>query len=99
LAINDQGSEFNKWEILVEPFRYDPRKYFHNILVNTKESVVNIWFLQRFVHSQKDFLIYGGPGTGKTQVIDTFFEEYMENHLLPLKIVFSKFSDATGTEK
>jgi Cdc6-like AAA superfamily ATPase len=44
-------------------------------------------------------LIYGGPGTGKTQVIDTFFEEYMENHLLPLKIVFSKFSDATGTEK
>ncbi len=43
--------------------------------------------------------IYGPAGTGKTQLIDSFLEEQLESHFVPLKIVFSKYSTAQSTEQ
>ena len=49
--LNKSGSEFSKWDLIVDPYKYEPKMSYFDIFVPTKESACYSWFATRFLKS------------------------------------------------
>lgn len=96
---NKTGSEFLKWDLIIEPFKYQQNMSFFEMFVPTKESVCYSWFSQRFLRVQEPLFFTGPTGTGKTIVMRTVIKDFVETkNYQSVEITFTYQTKSRNTQ-
>jgi dynein heavy chain len=60
------SNEWIKWTASVNPYKYDPKLSFGELIIPTKDSICYSYLFDMLVRNGKHVLMTGPTGTGKT---------------------------------
>ncbi|KRX01504.1 P-loop containing nucleoside triphosphate hydrolase [Pseudocohnilembus persalinus] len=90
LCINDMGSEFVKWGLLLDTFKYNPDQRYQEIFISTQETVCYSWFLKKFLVLNQPILL---------TVKNTIREIKKEKSHLSIQLSFSPQTNSNDTQQ
>jgi dynein heavy chain, axonemal len=91
-------SKWKTWMSDQDPFEYNPKLNFNEVFVPTKDSVRNLFLLQKLLTNGKHVLAVGPTGTGKTVNIMNYLQTGMDQKYVPLTLSFSARTSAAQTQ-
>ena len=91
-------SKWQTWMADVESFEYNPSLTFNEVVVPTKDSVRNLFLLEKLLTNGKHVLCVGPTGTGKTVNIMNYLQQGMDQKYVPLTLSFSARTSAAQTQ-
>eukprot|EP01029_Cantina_marsupialis_P009143 TRINITY_DN2137_c0_g4_i1.p1 TRINITY_DN2137_c0_g4~~TRINITY_DN2137_c0_g4_i1.p1 ORF type:complete len:4119 (-),score=1448.16 TRINITY_DN2137_c0_g4_i1:93-12449(-) len=87
-----------KWMDTVEPYQYDRKLSFSELIIPTKDTVRYKYLLDLLIRHNKYVLMTGPTGTGKTANINQQLQFGMEEKYVPLQLTFSAQTSANQTQ-
>jgi dynein heavy chain len=85
------------WMDSVQPYKFDDRLSYNEIIVPTVDSVRYTYLLDLLVKQARHVLFTGSTGTGKTVNVYQYLSN-LPNDLTPINIIFSAATTANQTE-
>ncbi|XP_052828077.1 dynein axonemal heavy chain 3 [Octopus bimaculoides] len=98
IYMKKQYGSWRTWESLVDPTIITEKTKMNKILVNTKETERQNFFLRLFFHQGKPLLFVGPTGTGKSSVINSFLLKLNKDSYITCNINFSAQTSANQTQ-
>ena len=86
------------WDQSVSPYVYDPKLSFAELIIPTKDSICYTYLLDTLVRNQKNVLMTGPTGTGKTVNILGHLQNGLPEKYIPITISFSAQTSANQTQ-
>lgn len=90
--VNNASGQFIPWKSLVKDFKYDPKKSYFSILVPTEDTTRYGFLLDLMVRNNRNVLLMGDTGVGKTVVIQDFMARESQGDdakIFPISVMFS----------
>jgi dynein heavy chain len=92
-----ETGQWKKWMETVGETKVNPKLDFSEIIIPTMDSVRNQYLLQILTSNNRQVLMVGDTGTGKTVNISQFLSQ-MDDKYIPLTITFSAQTSANQTQ-
>jgi dynein heavy chain len=86
------------WNSSVNPYVYDPKLSYAELIVPTKDSICYTYLLDILVRNDKHVLMTGPTGTGKTVNILGHLQNGLPDKYIPITIAFSAQTSANQTQ-
>merc|ERR1711865_1207017 len=96
---NETTSKWVTWMDGEEAFVFNPSLTFNECVVPTKDSVRNLFLLEKLLNNGKHVLAVGPTGTGKTVNIMNYLQTGMDQRFVPLTLSFSARTSAAQTQQ
>ncbi|CAI9716307.1 dynein heavy chain 3, axonemal-like isoform X2 [Octopus vulgaris] len=98
IYMKKQYGSWRTWESLVDPTIITGKTKMNKVLVNTKETEKQNFFLRLFFNQGKPLLFVGPTGTGKSSVINSFLLKLNKDSYITCNINFSAQTSANQTQ-
>lgn len=86
------------WTTTVDPYTYDPKLSYSEIIIPTKDSICYTYLLDSLIHNRKHVLMTGPTGTGKTVNIQGHLQNNLPEKYIPIMMCFSAQTSANQTQ-
>ena len=86
------------WIDSVNPYSYDPKLSFAELIIPTSDSVGYTYLLDILVRNNKHVLMTGPTGTGKTVNIVGHLQTGLPDKYVPITLAFSARTSANQTQ-
>ena len=96
---DETTSKWVTWMDGEEAFVFNPSLTFNECVVPTKDSVRNLFLLEKLLNNGKHVLAVGPTGTGKTVNIMNYLQTGMDQRFVPLTLSFSARTSAAQTQQ
>ncbi|XP_067861511.1 dynein axonemal heavy chain 3-like [Heptranchias perlo] len=91
-------SSWCMWRDLVTPVDIEQCIKLNDIIVNTTETAMQTYFLEKLLLQDKPLLFVGPTGTGKTAIINSFLRQLLPKKYTICQINFSAQTSANQTQ-
>ena len=98
-AIDLNTGKWTLWLNMVETSELRGNLSFAEMVVPTKDSIRNIFILEKLLTNEINTICIGPTGTGKTVNIETYLMQKMADRYVPLVTSFSAQTSATDAQK
>ena len=100
-VLDPETREWQPWEEITKPFKYDKSLKFSDLLVPTKDTTRYAYMLGTCLEVQRNFALIGDTGTGKSVIVaDALFSHFLDSHsLVPFTVNFSAQTGAKQTQE
>ena len=92
-VISNYG-EFNPWENMTDPFVYDPKKSYFELVVGTNDTTRFSYLLEREIMTGTSVFLTGTTGVGKTIIAGETFQKLREKNFYSIMLSFSSQTDS-----
>jgi dynein heavy chain, axonemal len=86
------------WTQSVNPYAYDPKLSFAELIIPTMDSICYSHLLDRLLRNEKHVLMTGPTGTGKTVNIIGLLQNGLPDKYVPITLAFSAQTSANQTQ-
>jgi dynein heavy chain, axonemal len=89
---------WKSWMNTVEPYKYDPKLSFSELIIPTMDSVRYTYLLNHLVRNNQHVLMTGPTGTGKTVNVNEQLQKGFDDKYVPICLTFSAQTSANQTQ-
>jgi dynein heavy chain len=92
------SGQWVSWNDTVDPYRYDSRLSYSELIIPTKDSISYTYLLNTLLMSGKHVLMTGPTGTGKSVNISNHLQNGLPERFVPITLSFSAQTSANQTQ-
>mgnify|MGYP000067473068 CR=1 FL=1 len=97
-AFNQETSTWQRWMDTVEPYQYNAKLSFAELIIPTKDSVRYKYLSAMLLQNNKHVLMSGPTGTGKTINASEMLSTELPKKYVPVVLTFSAQTSANQTQ-